>query len=171
MGHDNTTAAMPKTLTAAALLACLTVPTLTQAAVLTEWGASARTSTADCPSFCTNFDFGTVIGGGRQETTSSSSIDDSKGIANAQATLSPVDGLNMPELKAVLMDNPAEGTPFGMRGVGEPPIVATAAAIVNAIHDAVGVPLFSIPVGPHHVREAMAGGRNGGASALAGAAS
>ncbi len=79
--------------------------------------------------------------------------------------------LDMPELKAVLMDNPAEGTPFGMRGVGEPPIVATAAAIVNAIHDAVGAPLFSIPVGPHHVREAIAGIRNGSARALAGAAS
>ncbi len=81
--------------------------------------------------------------------------------------------LDMPELKAVLMDNPAEGTPFGMRGVGEPPIVATAAAIVNAIHDAVGAPLFSIPVGPHHVREAIEGVRNGNAHAglLAGAAS
>ena len=63
--------------------------------------------------------------------------------------------LDMPELKAILMDNPAEGTPYGMRGVGEPPIVATAAAIVNAIHDAVGAPLFTIPVGPHHVRAAM----------------
>jgi CO/xanthine dehydrogenase Mo-binding subunit len=67
----------------------------------------------------------------------------------------------MPELKAILMDNPAEGTPYGMRGVGEPPIVATAAAIVNAIHDAVGAPLFSIPVGPHHIREAMTGAGNG----------
>jgi CO/xanthine dehydrogenase Mo-binding subunit len=43
-----------------------------------------------------------------------------------------------------------------MRGVGEPPIVATAAAIVNAIQDAVGVPFFSIPVGPHHLRKALA---------------
>mgnify|MGYP002173864452 CR=1 FL=1 len=63
--------------------------------------------------------------------------------------------LDMPELKAILMDNPAEGTPYGMRVVGEPPIVATAAAIVNAIHDAVGAPLFTIPVGPPHVRAAM----------------
>ena len=63
--------------------------------------------------------------------------------------------LDMPEIKVILLDNPAEGTPYGMRGVGEPPIVATAAAIVNAIHDAVGTPLFTIPVGPHHVREAL----------------
>ena len=64
--------------------------------------------------------------------------------------------MDMPELKAVLYDNPAEGTPYGMRGVGEPPIVATAAAIVNAIQDAVGIPVFSLPVGPHHIREALA---------------
>lgn len=64
--------------------------------------------------------------------------------------------LDMPELKAILVDNPAEGTPYGMRGVGEPPICATAAAIINAINDAVGVSLFSIPVGPHHVRAAVA---------------
>ncbi len=64
--------------------------------------------------------------------------------------------LDMPEIKAILMDNPAKGTPLGMRGVGEPPIVATAAAVVNAIHDAVGAQFFSIPVGPHHVRAAMA---------------
>ncbi len=66
--------------------------------------------------------------------------------------------MDMPELHAVLYDNPAEGTPYGMRGVGEPPIVATAAAIVNAIQDAVGVPVFSLPVGPHHIREALAAG-------------
>ena len=64
--------------------------------------------------------------------------------------------MDMPELKAVLHDNPAEGTPYGMRGVGEPPIVATAAAIVNAIQDAVGIPVFSLPVGPHQIREALA---------------
>ena len=65
--------------------------------------------------------------------------------------------MDMPELRAVLYDNPAEDTPYGMRGVGEPPIVATAAAIVNAIQDAVGAPVFSLPVGPHHIREALAG--------------
>ncbi|MBI3127537.1 MAG: xanthine dehydrogenase family protein [Candidatus Tectomicrobia bacterium] len=69
--------------------------------------------------------------------------------------------MDMPELKVILYDNPAEGTPFGMRGVGEPPIVATAAAIVNAIQDAVGVPFFSIPVGPHHLRKALAAVGNG----------
>ncbi|MDA1000861.1 MAG: xanthine dehydrogenase family protein molybdopterin-binding subunit, partial [bacterium] len=70
--------------------------------------------------------------------------------------------LDMPELNAVLMGNPAEETPYGIRGVGEPPIVATAAAIVNAIQDAIGTPFFSMPIGPSDVQKALAGGRNGG---------
>jgi carbon-monoxide dehydrogenase large subunit len=71
--------------------------------------------------------------------------------------------LDMPELKVIMMENPADDTPYGIRGVGEPPIVATAAAVVNAIQDAVGIPLFSMPVGPHHIRAALA--KNGGAAA------
>ena len=70
--------------------------------------------------------------------------------------------LDMPELKVIMMENPADETPYGMRGVGEPPIVATAAAVVNAIQDAVGTPFFSIPIGPHHIRAALA--KNGGAA-------
>ncbi|MEK6711373.1 MAG: xanthine dehydrogenase family protein molybdopterin-binding subunit [Nitrospinota bacterium] len=69
--------------------------------------------------------------------------------------------MDMPELKVILFGNPAAGTPFGMRGVGEPPIVSTAAAIVNAIQDAIGVPVFSIPVGPHHLRKALAAAGGG----------
>ncbi len=35
--------------------------------------------------------------------------------------------------------------PFGAKGVGEPTSVPTAAAIMNAIHDAVGVRITSLP--------------------------
>ena len=35
--------------------------------------------------------------------------------------------------------------PFGAKGVGEPTCVATAAAILNAIHDAVGVRITTLP--------------------------
>jgi CO/xanthine dehydrogenase Mo-binding subunit len=36
--------------------------------------------------------------------------------------------------------------------VGEPPVIATAAAIANAILDATGKAFFSLPIGPHHIR-------------------
>ena len=67
--------------------------------------------------------------------------------------------LDIPEMKAILVENPADSTPYGIRGVGEPPIVATAAAIVNAIQDAVGKPFFSLPVKPHHLRNGQNGSK------------
>ena len=74
--------------------------------------------------------------------------------------------LDMPEIKTVLLDNPASDlrAPYGARPVGEPPIVATVPAIANAIYDAIGCPFFSIPIAPHHVRAAAALSRrkNGG---------
>ena len=51
-----------------------------------------------------------------------------------------------------MVENKTDDTPFGMRGVGEPPILAAPAAIMNAIADAVGARFFEMPVGPHHIR-------------------
>ncbi len=44
--------------------------------------------------------------------------------------------------------------PFGAKGVGEPPAAMTAAAILNAIYDAVGVRL-GVPVTPEKVYAAL----------------
>lgn len=64
--------------------------------------------------------------------------------------------MDAPELKTVMIENRAADTPYGMRGVGEPPILAAPAAIMNAIADAVGARFFEMPVGPHRVRKALA---------------
>ena len=53
--------------------------------------------------------------------------------------------LDMPELEIELVDNYDPTGPFGAKGAGEPTLVPTAAAIVNAIHDAVGVRITSLP--------------------------
>jgi CO/xanthine dehydrogenase Mo-binding subunit len=53
--------------------------------------------------------------------------------------------LDMPDLDVSLVDNYDPTGPFGAKGVGEPTAVPTAAAIVNAIHDAVGVRIESLP--------------------------
>ena len=63
--------------------------------------------------------------------------------------------LDIPELKTIMIENKADDTPYGMRGAGEPPILATPAAIMNAIADAVDTRFFAIPVGPHHICEAV----------------
>lgn len=53
--------------------------------------------------------------------------------------------MDMPEMEVVFVDNYDPTGPFGAKGVGEPTSVPTAAAILNAIHDAVGVRITSLP--------------------------
>ena len=49
-------------------------------------------------------------------------------------------------IETVIVEVPSENGPFGARGVGEPPVVPTAAAIANAIADATGVRLSDLPM-------------------------
>jgi len=49
-------------------------------------------------------------------------------------------------IETVIVEVPSENGPFGARGVGEPPVVPTAAAIANAIADATGVRLTDLPM-------------------------
>jgi CO/xanthine dehydrogenase Mo-binding subunit len=60
-----------------------------------------------------------------------------------------------PHLETVLVENPSPLGPYGVRGVGEPPIVAGAAAIGNAIRDAVGVRVTQLPMKPEVVWRAI----------------
>lgn len=53
--------------------------------------------------------------------------------------------LDMPEIAIDIVPSYDPTGPFGAKGVGEPTLVPTAAAILNAIHDAVGVRITSLP--------------------------
>lgn len=53
--------------------------------------------------------------------------------------------LDMPEIEVDIVENFDPTGPFGAKGVGEPTSVPTAAAILNAIHDAVGVRITTLP--------------------------
>ena len=68
--------------------------------------------------------------------------------------------LDLPMIDTVLVEVANPGHPFGVRGVGEVPIVPPMAAIANAIYDAVGVRLESLPMNPQSVLEALKG-KNG----------
>ena len=45
--------------------------------------------------------------------------------------------------------------PYGAKGVGEAPLIPTAAAIANAVADAIGVRLSALPITPERVLEAL----------------
>ena len=53
---------------------------------------------------------------------------------------------DLPELKSIIVEYPADTGPFGAKGVGEPPCGPTAAAIANAIYDSIGIRLQELPL-------------------------
>jgi len=58
-------------------------------------------------------------------------------------------------LEAVLVEVPSAEGPFGAKGVGEPPVIAGAAAVASAIADATGVELTELPMTPARVLAAL----------------
>jgi CO/xanthine dehydrogenase Mo-binding subunit len=58
-------------------------------------------------------------------------------------------------LESVMVEVPSDHGPYGARGVGEPPVIATAAAVSNAIRDACGGRVATLPMTPARVLEAI----------------
>ncbi|GBC69703.1 putative xanthine dehydrogenase subunit D [archaeon HR01] len=58
---------------------------------------------------------------------------------------------DVPEIEVVAVEDGEESGPFGAKGVGEIGIVSVAPAIANALYDAVGVRMLSIPMTPEKV--------------------
>jgi len=63
---------------------------------------------------------------------------------------------DMPELVTVLLEHPDPVGPYGAKGVGEICMDPTAAAIANAVADAIGVRITSLPITPEKVLQALA---------------
>ena len=64
--------------------------------------------------------------------------------------------VDCPEIDVVLVDVYNGKSNTQVMGLGEPPIVATAAAVANAVADAIGTRIFEIPITPKKVLEAIA---------------
>ena len=62
--------------------------------------------------------------------------------------------LDLPMIDTVIVEVANPGHPYGVRGVGEVPIVPPMAAVANAIHGATGLRLLSLPMSPGKVLEA-----------------
>ncbi len=63
--------------------------------------------------------------------------------------------LDLPMIDAVIVEVPNPGHPFGVRGVGETPIIAPPAAIANAVYRAIGIRMKELPMSPGRVLQAM----------------
>jgi xanthine dehydrogenase molybdenum-binding subunit len=62
---------------------------------------------------------------------------------------------DMPEIETIIVETDDPGGPFGAKGVGEMGGTPTAAAIANAIYDAVGLRLTELPMTPERVLAAI----------------
>lgn len=62
--------------------------------------------------------------------------------------------LDLPPIEAIIYEKPFPENPYGVRGVGETPIVPPAAAIANAVHQAIGKRINTLPITPARILEA-----------------
>ena len=63
---------------------------------------------------------------------------------------------DVPEIIGELVDSPdAQLTNLGSKGIGEPPIIPTSAAIANAIRDATGADIRTLPISRAEVLAAL----------------
>ena len=56
--------------------------------------------------------------------------------------------LDLPMIETIIVEVPNPEHPYGVRGVGETPIVPPPAALANAIYNAVGVRMTELPMSP-----------------------
>lgn len=63
--------------------------------------------------------------------------------------------MDAPEIETILVEDEAEKGPYGAKGVGEGAIIPTAAAIVNAVYNAVGVRITELPVTPEKILKGL----------------
>ena len=63
--------------------------------------------------------------------------------------------LDVPPIECVIIETPVPGVPYGLRGVGEMPIVPVAGAVANAIRRAIGVRVTAMPMTPERVLSAI----------------
>jgi xanthine dehydrogenase YagR molybdenum-binding subunit len=65
----------------------------------------------------------------------------------------------MPEIVPIMVEVYDPTNNAGVKGLGEPPIVPTAAAIANAVSNALGVRVRELPITPDRVLALLAGQR------------
>jgi len=59
--------------------------------------------------------------------------------------------LDLPMIDSIIVEVPNPGHPYGVRGVGEVPIVPPPAAVANAIYHAIGIRMNILPMTPARI--------------------
>ena len=59
--------------------------------------------------------------------------------------------MDVGDIESILVEDPEPEGPWGAKGIGEPAIIPTAAAIANAVSNALGKSVAHIPIKPEHI--------------------
>jgi CO/xanthine dehydrogenase Mo-binding subunit len=68
---------------------------------------------------------------------------------------------DIPPIESILIEDPSPIGPFGAKGIGEQAVIPTAPAILNAIHDAIGLRIHRVPATPDRIRTAILSAKKG----------
>ncbi len=63
--------------------------------------------------------------------------------------------LDMPQVKTFLADTLEPTGPFGAKGIGEGATNSVAAAVYNAVYNAIGIRIFTMPISPEKILEGL----------------
>jgi CO/xanthine dehydrogenase Mo-binding subunit len=66
----------------------------------------------------------------------------------------------VPSIESVILEIPSQSGPYGLRGVGEPPVIPVAAAVANAVSAAIGRRITEIPITAGALHRAASGPDN-----------
>src|SRR5438132_1623872 len=69
---------------------------------------------------------------------------------------------DIPPVESILIEDQSPIGPFGAKGIGEQAVIPTAPAVLNALHDAIGIRVRRIPATPDRVRAAILSARVAG---------
>ncbi len=62
---------------------------------------------------------------------------------------------DVPMIDTVMIEVPNPNHPYGVRGVGEPPLISAPAAVANAVENAIGATMSHLPLTPPKVLKAI----------------
>ncbi|NQV50491.1 MAG: xanthine dehydrogenase family protein [Candidatus Marinimicrobia bacterium] len=65
--------------------------------------------------------------------------------------------MDVGEIESIIVEDPEPEGPWGAKGIGEPAIIPTAAAIANAVSHALGKPINRIPIIPEQILNKIGG--------------
>jgi CO/xanthine dehydrogenase Mo-binding subunit len=82
-------------------------------------------------------------------------VDRGINLSTSLATYLVPTSLDVPDVEPIVLQSGEGKGPFGARGIGEPPIGPPAAAVANAIEDAVGARITELPITPERVARAL----------------